>query len=249
MDGNLEPGTIEVLNIGSTGRGTNEPEISDYDFLIRIDNNIMKKPERLKLIKEALKKALNAPDNSFKWKSIKIEGLDLPIDLDISFKPKTDDIVYSSDAAIRDRLNTVKRENPEYYSLVLANIIYAKKILKENNCYYGKTHSKCVYAGIGGIGVENWILSHHGSFIEAAEDFLRVASVCKNYEEFREKYKIWNFGENFYYEMDEEMLESNNKHNEFISDSMSEVGFEQMKTVLQKELNKISTNELEPNIL
>ena len=33
----LVPGLIEIIDTGSTGRGTNEPGDGDFDFMVRLD--------------------------------------------------------------------------------------------------------------------------------------------------------------------------------------------------------------------
>ena len=239
MDGVLEEGTIEVIDTGSTGRGTNEFGDSDFDYIFRVDNSIMKYPKRLREIKETVRKALNQEDATFKYESVSIDGLDTPVKIEISWVHKTDEMSYSTDSAIRDRLATIKRVSPDGYNLVIANIIYAKKILKKYLCYSKHGHKGYVYGGLGGVGVENWILSHHGSFIEAAEDFLAVAEKCPTFDDFKKVYKVWDFGENFYSVEQKE----DTKYDEFVHDNMDSDGYLAMKKGLAIALNQIKINE------
>lgn len=50
LDGNLTPGTVK--DTGSTGRLTNEIGDGDFDFLFKLDNNILLKKDILNRIKE-----------------------------------------------------------------------------------------------------------------------------------------------------------------------------------------------------
>lgn len=239
MDGNLEPDVLELIDIGSTGRHTNEIGAGDFDYIIRVDNEIMKSTSKLSALKTALMKVLGQQDAHFKYKKVSISGIDTPVDIDITFVPKTDSINYSTDKAIKDQLHTIANMDEIAYRQVLANIIYAKVVLKSAGCYYPSGHSKCVLAGLGGVGVENWILSHRGSFIEATEDFLATAEKYSDFEDFKNHYKVWSFGENFYYEKDSHHKDITTKYEEFVSSNMDARGFEAMKKVLRQTLDKI----------
>ncbi len=245
IDGNLEPGVLELIDIGSTGRGTNEIGDGDFDYIIRVDNDIMKSEEKFAALKDSIMRALGQRDTSFRYKGVTIAGLDSKVDIDISFVSKTDELNYSTDAAIKDKLETIRKEDSKKYPCVLANIIYAKRVLKSYNCYYGHKHSKHVYGGLGGIGVESWILANHGSFIEAAESFLKVANRCNSFEEFKKEYKVWSFGENFYFEKIRFGSDFVNKHDEFVDSNMDEQGYEAMKKCLVDTLNKINKEEFD----
>ena len=141
------------------------------------------------------------------------------------FIEKTDKIEYSSDQALKDRLHTIQTEHQEQYNVILANIIEAKKTLKEGDVY------KKQQGGISGIGIENWILQNRGSFLDAAQSFLN-ASEGKSVEEFKETYSIWDFGENHY--SDEENIYH---YDNFITNLTAE-GYQKMKTTLSKYISK-----------
>ena len=224
----LLEGKVEVVDIGSTGRGTNTPGDGDFDFMVRIDKKLMQNPEE---IKGAIKKALVANgepdellityDEDFRFKGVSIEGLQDKVDIDLTFAPRTDELEYTTEESIVDRLDTIKRNNPEDYKYVVANILLAKKVLKTEGAYKkknapppeeGKMDTR---GGLGAVGIENWILQNGGSFEKAAREFLRVARQSSTLEEFQQKYPIWDFGENykardkyphdnFVYNMDEE---------------------------------------------
>ena len=52
---------------------------------------------------------------------------------------------------------------------------------------------------MGGVGLENWILQHGGSFYDAAISFLEAAE-GRSFEEFIKIYQVWDFGSNHYSE-------------------------------------------------
>ena len=91
--------------------------------------------------------------------------------LDITFTEKTDKVSYSTDMALQDRLATIQRNDPEKYKYIVANILLAKKVLKNALCYK-PNRGEVPQGGLGGVGIENWILQNGGSFIDAANDFL-----------------------------------------------------------------------------
>ena len=238
IDHKLETGTAEFIDTGSTGRNTNILGKGDFDFIMRLDNSIMSDVEKLTEVKDKLLQALGEEhrnetvNGNFRFKNVYIDGLDEPIDIDISFIQKTDKMDYSSDESLRDRLRSIKEQHPEDYDFVLANIINAKEVLKEGEVY------KKQQGGIGGIGIENWILQHGGSFQEAATSFLEAAQ-GKTLSEFQTAYPIWDFGENHY--ADEKGFY---KYDNFIS-NLTEEGYTKMQWQLSNYLEKRkSKNEL-----
>ena len=244
MDGNLEPRVIEILDTGSTGRGTNVPNDSDFDFIVRIDNDIIKDVDKENKIRNAIAKALNQSDTDvLKYENVTIPGIEEKVQIDITLERKTDDINYTTDECIRDRLNTIKKSHPESYDYVIANILYAKKVLKKYKCYLKHGHKGCINGGLGGVGVENWILQHHGSFVEAAEDFLDKAKNCNTFDEFKKAYRVFDFGENFLYKKNSTRSTLDRKYDEFVYDNMDAEGFKAMKEGLQEALNKIKNGE------
>ena len=94
--------------------------------------------------------------------------------------------------------------------------------------------------GLGGVGVENWILQSGGSFERAARIFLSYAE-GRNFEEFKKVYTVWDFGENHMADM-----KSKYKHDEFVSNNMDQQGYDKMKEVLKEYIRKLDeerTNE------
>ncbi|MCI6627466.1 MAG: hypothetical protein MSH29_04150, partial [Tenericutes bacterium] len=176
IDGVLDTGSVELIDTGSTGRGTNKPSDGDFDFVMRLDKSILFDSEKLENFKKKLQDSMDADDKAttaggdFRFKGVQIDE-SLKVDLDISFVGKTDKITYSTDMALLDRLSTIKNIDQERYNYVVANIIFAKQFLKQAECYK-PYRSDAEQGGLGGVGVENWILQNGGSFIDAAKEFL-----------------------------------------------------------------------------
>lgn len=239
IDGDLTEGSVELIDTGSTGRGTNMPGDGDFDFMMRLDKSIFTNPTKLRQLKNVLITAFGEEHASeiiatgdFRLKNVYIQGLTDPVDIDITFVEKTNKLTYSTDMALQDRLNTIRTQSPDKYNLVVANILLAKKVLKEAGVYK-PNRGETPQGGLGGVGIENWVLQHNGSFIEAAKSFLDN-SEGKTFEEFCEIYQVWDFGENHladkkgYY-----------NHDNFVTNNMSAEGYEKMRTALKDYLNKL----------
>lgn len=248
LDGNLSRNIYNFIDIGSTGRGTDIKGEADYDFMLMLDQRIMNDNKLLDKVKKSImialgKETLNKDDHiyngNFRFKNVQIA--DKKIDIDISFEGKTDKIAYTSDMAIKDRLDTMEKTSKEKTLLAKANIIIAKELLKKNRIYKS-INSEEREGGLGGIGVENWILSHGGSLIDASISFLNAYDeACERAKrdsekiiEFTKIYKIWNFGENYY------SINTNKPlHNEFVKENLSNEGLKKMAKVLKGYLKSI----------
>jgi hypothetical protein len=153
--------------------------------------------------------------------------------MDISFGVKNNKVQYSSDECLRDRLNTIKRLYPDQYKNVVANIILAKKVLKdpEVNAYKPR-RSDPEQGGMGGIGIENWILQNGGSFVQACQSFLAAATDENGnmvpFDQFKNNYQLWDFGENHF-----SARRGNYLHDNFIECNMNKGGYEKMVHALQ----------------
>ncbi len=242
QDGDLTDGPIELIDTGSTGRNTNKPYDGDFDFIMRLDRSLLSNPQEFDNIKKRLLKQFGKEDaeteitgsGDFRLKGVQID--DITVDIDISFTQKTDRAMYSTDKALEDRLNTIKRNYPEQYPYVLANVILAKQVLKEAGAYK-PNRGDTPQGGLGGVGVENWILQNGGSFLQAATSFLE-ASKGKSFEEFQKTYKIWNFGSNHL-----AIKSGTYPHNNFVVDNMSEEGYEKMRSALLTYVENMSLNQ------
>ena len=242
----LLSGTVEIIDTGSTGRATNLPGDGDFDFMVRLDASIFNRPENLKqCLKDELTRCGKPKGNvrtrtgDFRLKGVSIEGLKEKVDLDLSFTKRTDEIEYSTEECIKDRLETIRRKSPEDYEYVVANILMAKTFLKESGVYKKssspapKRGEKDTRGGLGPVGIENWILQNGGSFEKAARDFLEVATQCTGLKDFQEKYAIWNFGENY-------MAGKSYSHDNFVY-NMNENGYSNMVNAIKNYIKTVET--------
>ena len=239
----LGKGDIELLGTGSTSRGTSVPtsdrtKNGDYDFVLRATKEQMysiRKAISSKLIFQYARKG----EHRFRLYGVRVDGLDKPVDIDISFIT-TKELYYSTDQALDDRLKTIKEQDEERYHMVVANIVKAKKVLKAAGVYKA-SRSDRTQAGLGGIGIENWILQYGGSFRDAAIDFLAHAQ-GKSFIEFEQEYHILDFGNNHV-----SKSRGNFPYDSFIVRNMREYGFEKMKAALITYLKELELTMDEPD--
>ena len=237
IDGDLTPGSVEMIDTGSTGRGTNKIGDGDFDFLLRIDQKIFRDTQKYEQLKNDLKVTIEkyphescgiTNNGDYRFKKVQLDK-DTIVDIDLSFTIKTDKITYSTDECLKDRLKTIEKQDKTKYQQVVSNIILAKQVLKAGECYK-PTRSDASQGGLGGSGIENWILQNGGSFKDAALDFLKTANTCNTFDEFKKQYYIWDFGENHFSERKGEY-----PHDNFI-DNMNEIGYKKMKECLKNYL-------------
>ena len=228
LSSDISIGSVQLIDTGSTGRGTNVNNDSDFDFIMRVDE----KADREKIgrvicsnlgidYEEAKRNDMVIGGGNLRLKDVKIPGLDTLIDMDITFLSKSDKVVYTTDMAISDRLNTIKKLYPDKYEDVLDNIIYAKQFMKANNVYKPAHNRETPQGGLGGVGIENWILQNGGSFYDACLSFYNAATIngrVISFDEFKKRYRVYDFGENFY----------NGEHDEFVSNNMTDAGYKKM---------------------
>lgn len=236
----LVEGTAELIDTGSTGRGTNKPGDGDFDFIMRLDRSIIANPSKLQMLKQAIVKNLGKENlngeitgsGDFRLKCVQIDD-ETNVDIDITFIVKTDKVSYSTDMAIQDRLATIQKNEPEKYKYVVSNILLAKQVLKQANVYK-PYRSDMTQGGLGGIGIENWILQNGGSFVDAARGFVE-ASEGKSFAEFKESYQVWDFGENHLAEG-----RGSYPHDNFV-DNMDANGYKKMVEALKEYLRTLET--------
>ena len=166
-------------------------------------------------------------NGNLRLKQVSIDGLAEPVDIDITFAQKTNKVQYPTDAALADRLDNIKNQSETKYQQVLANIIYAKQFLKAAGAYKPRRSPE---AKVGGVGIENWVLQHGGSFKQAARDFLAVADNYPGFEDFCAHYPVWDYGENH------KGIRSK-PHDNFVADNMNPEGYERMKEALRAVVN------------
>ena len=234
LDGDLTENIVEVIDTGSTGRQTNAPGSGDFDYLARLDRSILNDPTKKQQITDALLTAFGRENDgsaivngNLRLKQVSIDGLAEPVDIDITFAQKTNKVQYPTDAALADRLTNIKNQSEAKYQQVLANIIYAKQFLKAAGAYKPRRSPEAKgVGGLGGVGIENWVLQHGGSFKQAARDFLAVADSCSSFEDFCAHYPVWDYGENH------KGIRSK-PHDNFVADNMNQEGYDRMKQALR----------------
>ena len=234
LDGDLTENIVEMIDTGSTGRQTNAPGSGDFDYMARLDRSILNDPTKKQQITDALLAAFGRENDgsaivngNLRLKQVSIDGLAEPVDIDITFAQKTNKVQYPTDAALADRLSNIKNQSETKYQQVLANIIYAKQFLKASQVYKPRRSPEAEgVGGLGGVGIENWVLQHGGSFKQAARDFLAVADNCSSFEDFCTHYPVWDYGENH------KGIRSK-PHDNFIADNMNQEGYDRMKQALR----------------
>ena len=107
---------------------------------------------------------------------------------------------------------------------------------------YKSKNSCSPEGGLGGVGVENWILQNGGSFIDAARNFLETART-HSFEEFKQLYTIWDFGKNHLSERKRRYAYDN-----FIENNMDRVGYEKMIKTLEEYVKKYEQSQIKQNI-
>jgi hypothetical protein len=221
----------KIIDTGSTGRGAALDEGYDFDFVIKIDD---RDENKINQMAEVLKRKYPYDQDyersgmrTFRFKSFEKDGN--KIDLDISFVKKSDSEELDANEAVAQKYDSIKKVAGEEKLLdVLTNVRFAKKELKKAGCYKkGLTGNGEQQGGLGGIGVENWILKNGGDAVGAFREFNKSAfqeGKLLSFEDFKNKYKIFSAGsnirggvraENFVYNMDEagyqKMAELSNK--------------------------------------
>lgn len=195
-------GDIELVEAGSTSRYTNVPNMDpnskwDFDFTVRMD------PSKVWEVKEILETKLPALGHITRTSNYKVRltdvtipGLSKPIDLDFSLTPQKEHYLSTEDA-LKEKLESARRQDEAKYRLILANIMYAKDYLKHKGAYKpsrGILDGDRSFGGIGAVGIENWILQNGGSFVDASREFLSF-SEDKDFTEFEKGYAIIDGGQ------------------------------------------------------
>lgn len=226
---NVETGHVQLIDTGSTGRGTNVSKDTDFDFIMRVDEGADRKEisraicESLGLDYEKAKEDdMVIGGGNLRIKDVTIPNIEQKVSIDITYMSKADNLSYTTDMALADRLDSIKRQYPDKYEDVLDNIIYAKQFLKKANAYKPSHARDSSDGGLGGVGIENWVLQNGGSFYDACASFISAATneigLMRSFKDFKKNYKIFDFGENFY----------NGKHDEFVENNMTENGYKRM---------------------
>ena len=232
IDLDITNGTVEILETGSSSRGTNIPYEYDFDYIVRVDAGRLKRQEKLSEINQAICDELgveNVPSSDFRDVEATVKGLG-KIDLDITYVQKTNKTEYSTEMSAKDRMDTLESIDPEMKDEVVANIVLAKMLLKKSGCYKPRRKSE-EQGGLGGIGIENWITQNGGTLESAARSFLE-ASEGRSYDEFKTVYHVHDYGKNH-------ISRGGYPYNDFVFDNMNATGYEKMKTALGKYINYV----------
>lgn len=243
ISSNLFKGRAEVIDTGSTGRYSNAPHDGDFDFMMKLDKEI-KDGARLGEIREALLDRMNltpeqrahaVQNGNIRATDVKIEGLDELVDIDVTFARRTAKVDYSTDMALNEYYEAMREQSPEKAVEVVANVVYAKKLLKVNGVYKPSRRDSN-QGGLGGVGIENWVIQNGGSFEAAARSFMRVADECgDNFDLFKEKYSVFDFGENH-------KTDAKAAHDNFVVGNMNAVGYGKMRVALKEFLDKLDSD-------
>lgn len=256
VNGDLTPGFFELIDTGSTGRGTSVPGGKiDFDFIMRIDGPIFNNAEKKRDLEDMLRKKLHftkdkSTGNGLRLAGVTIPGIDDLVDIDISLVQRTNKMEFSTDMAVKERLQKMFEQDPARAQIVIANIVKAKEVLKAADAYKPKHSSDTLDSskkgGLGGVGVENWILQNGGSFKIAAQEFLSVANkVGEDFEKFKAEYSVWDAGQNHFSVRDNEQnLEKIDgarrkyqvPYDNFVTRNMTEGGFKRMVVALKEYL-------------
>ncbi len=207
-----------ITDTGSTGRGSALDDKFDFDFVVRLDDTDWSKVNdfmsELSQIFEKADSYENRGMIMFRSKELNIDGHDMTID--IGFVKKSESNVLGAFNALKQKYKSIEKIYGRQKLLdVLTNIRFAKKKLKEAGCYKKGLEGHGQEGGLGGIGIEYWILQNEGSATKAFKDFIDNAyenGVLLSFDEFKKKYKIFSVGgdvrggikvENFVYNMSE----------------------------------------------
>ncbi len=227
----------EFHDTGSTSRGTNKLREYDFDFGVRLDTaqfgNAKQYADALAQIVRAKEVVVFPQSNGYvQFRAIGITKIGTkeflsPVDLDIGFGKKADDQVFGSHSAVTEKLDSVEETYGEDTKKeVIANIILAKKMLSDAGCY------KKIDGGIGGIGVENWILKHGGSLKKACLAFRKAArpsgSFTTSLSDIKKIYSVYDAGTNI----------RDGGHEDFM-DKLNDASYKNMLEVVEKYLDDI----------
>ncbi len=209
LEAKYSPQEARLLNIGSTGRGTaTDLSAQDQDFVLILPPHYADKKgeivahlhEKIKTSKKAenegprengayqLRSEVNQLGES--WSS-------LPFDLLIM--KNIHGVQLSSAQAMQERLEHIlKTQGQSAYDAVLSHIRAAKSLLAQHHIY------KRAEGGLGGIGVEHWILQNEWSLEKALRSFASVAYQGKYHQgkkplsltDFQKQYPLYDTGYN-----------------------------------------------------
>ena len=162
----------------------------------------------------------------FRSNEVEIDGFKMTID--VGFNRKSDSEEFDAHDALKEKYQSIEEKSGERaYLDTLSNIRFAKKKLKEAGCYKKGVGGEGQQGGLGGIGVEYWILQNGGDAVEAFKGFEQQAfkdGQLVPFEEFKKSYKIFSAGQNIRGAMKVENF----------TDNMTEEGYMKMARLAQE---------------
>jgi len=191
-----------ISDTGSTGRGSSLDGKLDFDFVVKLDDADWDKVSKITAGLGKVFPHAEGYDNQgmimYRSSEITIDGVTMTID--IGFSKKSDAEDFDAHDALNEKYDSIKKMSGEdTYIDVLTNIRFAKKKLKEAECYKKGVGSNGQQGGLGGIGVEYWILQNGGDAVLAFKSFADHAfkdGSLVPLDEFRKKYKVFSAGQN-----------------------------------------------------
>ena len=191
-----------IADTGSTGRGSSLDEKFDFDFAVKLDDTEWGKvPALMQKLNGIFPEASQYENKGmmmFRSKEIEINGLEMTVD--VGFNKKSDSEEFDAHNALEEKYDSIAKNTGEQaYLDTLTNIRFAKKKLKEAECYKKGGGGDGQQGGLGGIGVEYWILQNGGDAIRAFGNFKGRAfkdNQLVPFEEFKKTYKIFSAGQN-----------------------------------------------------
>lgn len=228
---------VRIENIGSTSRSTHLVGASDFDFSILMDRSQLSNidiNEKTKLINNVMESVgtieQNGEFHSIGDNTTQMVGAKIKlktgeiVEFDLAITDKGTNINGSnSHELVMERLNDIReREGEEKDNFVISNILIAKKIFKEYKCYKKGVKE----GGLGGIGIENWILQHNGNFEKAANAFLQAATnpdgTKADFNTFSSRYTVYDPGKDL----------RTGENDNFVRNNMNEQGYDKMVEAL-----------------
>jgi len=192
---------VKLEESGSSRRFTNVPGSVDFDYIVRLDPNQMSRVDELRRTLRQAFAETGAVQNPAGEGPDQVRLVDATvagqpgIEIDFTFISKSELHTYASHDAVAEKLKFVRKNyDRQTYERVLANIALTKEVLKEAHAY------KKLDGGLGGIGVELWLMQNKGDMILAFKTFLAAATkedgTQASFYEFQEKYLILDPGTN-----------------------------------------------------
>ncbi|WP_148278098.1 hypothetical protein [Desulfobacula toluolica] len=165
-----------IIPSGSIARRTcitKNKHTIDYDYLVELDtfddDNIL---QACNLFAEKTSAKILEGNRPSQWHLGEVQFHDKIIDVDVTFILKLpNNIVITHMAKQLQYTNILKNHGESVLKSILANIIAAKSIFK--NALTSKASN---VVGLGGIGIETWIVQSGGSMLNAFIDFKTIFS-------------------------------------------------------------------------